>query len=98
MSLELGAWLRPLVKGFQKSKEGIVLCPLTLFEADRVELSSWYSKCRAMCCGVRRHGWREVIRRLLGTFPWRCKACGDQFYLRKRGIANGKAASQGGVV
>ena len=31
-----------------------------------------------------RHGWRDIVRRFLGIFPWRCGVCGTRFYLPKR--------------
>ena len=34
-----------------------------------------------------RHGGRDLLRRLLGRFPWRCNVCKKRFYLRKRSLA-----------
>lgn len=40
----------------------------------------------AECYRSKRNGWRDFIRRLLGMFPWRCTACRNRFYLRKRSL------------
>ena len=33
-----------------------------------------------------RHGGRDLLRRLLGRFPWRCNKCRKRFYIRKRSL------------
>jgi PilZ domain len=40
--------------------------------------------CSSDCYRSERHGWRDFFCRLLGLFPWRCRACRNRFYLRKR--------------
>lgn len=41
------------------------------------------------CRRSARHGYRDLLRRLAGRFPWRCNLCGGRFYLRKRFVDEG---------
>ena len=40
----------------------------------------------AECYRTGRRGSRDFSHRLLGMFPWRCEACRNRFYLRKRSL------------
>ena len=31
-----------------------------------------------------RHGWRDLVRRFHGMFPWRCGVCRKRFYMPRR--------------
>ena len=36
------------------------------------------------CRRSARHGYKDLLRRLVGRFPWHCGLCGGRFYLRNR--------------
>jgi len=41
--------------------------------------------CQSMnCWRSKRHGGIDLLHRLVGQFPWRCRVCGTRFYLRNR--------------
>jgi hypothetical protein len=41
------------------------------------------------CRRSARHGYKDLLRRLVGRFPWHCSLCGGRFYLRKRFVDEG---------
>jgi len=40
----------------------------------------------ADCRRSERHGGRDILRRLIGRFPWRCNKCRKRFYMRRRSL------------
>jgi hypothetical protein len=41
------------------------------------------------CRRLARHGYKDLLRRLVGKYPWHCSLCGGRFYLRKRFVDEG---------